>query len=282
MIPELAITQWRGVVPWSDVEQVEQDLIICRALIAIFSDDFLTERLAFRGGTALHKLYLSPQPRYSEDIDLVQINSEPIKPTIDRLREVLAFLGEPKVKQKRSNNTLIFRLESSVPPISPVKLKVEINCREHFNILGLEEVDFSMENLWFSGSCKIKTYKLDELIGTKVRALYERRKGRDLYDLYKALQNPKLNSDNVITCFKEYMKWEGKNPTYKLYVSNMEDKMKKDEFLGDTKTLLRPDEIYDAQEAYRIVKEKIIDKLATEEDVQREAVERNDLPKNRY
>jgi predicted nucleotidyltransferase component of viral defense system len=267
MIPELAITQWRGVVPWSDVEQVEQDLIICRTLVAIFSDGFLAERLAFRGGTALHKLYLSPQSRYSEDIDLVQINSEPIKPTIDRLREVLSFLGEPKVKQKRSNNTLIFCLESSVPPVLPIKLKVEINCREHFNILGLERVNFSMQNLWFSGSCKIGVYKLDELIGTKVRALYERRKGRDLYDLYKALQNPELNPDNVISCFKKYMKWEGKNPTYKLYVSNMEDKMKKGEFLGDTKTLLRPDEVYDAQEAYRIVKEKIIDRLATEGDI---------------
>lgn len=277
MIPELAITQWRSVVPWSDVGQVEQDLIICRTLIAIFSDEFLAERLAFRGGTALHKLYLSPQPRYSEDIDLVQINFEPIKPTIDRLREVLSFLGEPKVKQKRSNNTLVFRLESSVPPVLPIKLKVEINCREHFNILGLEEVDFSMENLWFSGSCKIKTYKLDELIGTKVRALYERRKGRDLYDLYKALQNPELNPDNVIFCFKGYMKWEGKNPTYKLYVSNMEEKMKKDEFLGDTKTLLRPDEVYDAQEAYRIVKEEIINRLATKEELEREAVNRNSL-----
>lgn len=270
MIPELAITQWRSVVPWSDVEQVEQDLIICRALVAIFSDDFLSERLAFRGGTALHKLYLSPQPRYSEDIDLVQINSEPIKPTIDKLREVLSFLGEPKVKQKKNNNTLIYRLESSVPPVLPIKLKVEINCREHFNVLGLEEVDFSMKNLWFSGDCKIKTYKLDELIGTKVRALYERRKGRDLYDLYKALQNPGLNPNNVISCFKEYMKWEGKNPTYKLYVSNMEDKMKNAEFLGDTKTLLRPDEIYDAQEAYNLVKKNIIDKLATEEDIKRE------------
>lgn len=101
MIPEIAITQWRNIVPWTDAKQVEQDLIICRALIAIFSDDYLAERLAFRGGTALHKLYLSPQPRYSEDIDLVQIKAEPIKPTIDRLRDVLSFLGEPKVKQKR-------------------------------------------------------------------------------------------------------------------------------------------------------------------------------------
>lgn len=216
MIPEIAITQWRNIVPWTDAKQVEQDLIICRALIAIFSDDYLAGRLAFRGGTALHKLYLSPQPRYSEDIDLVQIKAEPIKPTIDRLREVLSFLGEPKVKQKKNNNTLIFRTESSIPPVLPIKLKVEINCREHFNMLGLEEVDFEMNNLWFSGSCKIKTYKLDELVGTKVRALYERRKGRDLYDLYKALQNTELNTDNVICCFKGYMEKEEKKPSYKL------------------------------------------------------------------
>ena len=215
MIPEIAITQWRNIVPWTDAKQVEQDLIICRALIAIFSDDYLAGRLAFRGGTALHKLYLSPQPRYSEDIDLVQIKAEPIKPTIDRLREVLSFLGEPKVKQKKNNNTLIFRTESSIPPVLPIKLKVEINCREHFNMLGLEEVDFEMNNLWFSGSCKIKTYKLDELVGTKVRALYERRKGRDLYDLYKALQNTELNTDNVICCFKGYMEKEEKKPSYK-------------------------------------------------------------------
>ena len=275
MIPELAITQWRSIVPWDDVKQVEQDLIICRSIVAIFNDEFLAERLAFRGGTALHKLFLSPQSRYSEDIDLVQIKSEPIKQTIDRLRDVLSFLGKPVIKQKRNNNTLVFRLESSVLPILPIKLKVEINCREHFNILGLEEVAFSMQNMWFSGDCKIKTYKLDELIGTKVRALYERRKGRDLYDLYKALQNPELSPDNVIYCFKKYMEWEGKNPIYKLYVSNMKDKLQNDEFLGDTKALLHPDEIYDAQEAYRVVKEKIINKLATEEDLQREATDRS-------
>lgn len=79
MIPKSYITEWRNFVPWQTNEQVEQDLVICRALIEIFSDDFLRERLAFRGGTALHKLYLEPQPRYSEDIDLVQISSEPIK-----------------------------------------------------------------------------------------------------------------------------------------------------------------------------------------------------------
>lgn len=65
-------------VAWRSDAQVEQDLIISRALVEIFSDDFLRENLAFRGGTALYKLYLTPAPRYSEDIDLVQIKEGPI------------------------------------------------------------------------------------------------------------------------------------------------------------------------------------------------------------
>lgn len=58
MIPVYSIQQWREVVPWTTDAMVEQDLVICRALVSIFSDDFLRENLAFRGGTALHKLYL--------------------------------------------------------------------------------------------------------------------------------------------------------------------------------------------------------------------------------
>ena len=91
MINRTAIQQWSKTAPWIDNAQIEQDLIICRALVAIFSDEFLASQLAFRGGTALHKLYLSPQPRYSEDIDLVQIHPGPIKPIMYRLGEVLDF-----------------------------------------------------------------------------------------------------------------------------------------------------------------------------------------------
>jgi predicted nucleotidyltransferase component of viral defense system len=260
-IPESAIIEWRETVPWAEDAQVEQDLIICRALIAIYQDEFLSKRLAFRGGTALHKLYLSPQPRYSEDIDVVQVISEPIKPTIDRLREALSFLGEPKVKQKQSNNTLIFKVESSVPPILPIKLKIEINCREHFHVYDFETKHFSISNQWFSGECDILTYRLDELAGTKVRALYERRKGRDLFDLYRALQDERLNTENVMHCFLKYMEHEGKRPVHSLYTENMNEKLNNSEFLGDTNNLLRPRTKYNPFASYEIVKEKLIDKL---------------------
>ena len=105
---------WAEHAPWTDPAMVEQDLIICRALVDIFSDDFLKNELAFRGGTALHKLYLQPQPRYSEDIDLVQINPGPIKPILFRLGEVLGWMPDRVTKPKRYNNTVLFRMESEL------------------------------------------------------------------------------------------------------------------------------------------------------------------------
>jgi len=255
MIPQSAIKQWSEFFPWKNNAQIEQDLVICRALIAIFSDSYLSSHLAFRGGTALHKLYLHPQPRYSEDIDLVQINAEPITKAIDKLREVLSFLGKPKIKQKQHNNTMIFRFDSEVPPIIPIRLKVEINCREHFNVLGLTQCDFSISNQWFSGSCAITTYHLEELLGTKLRALYQRRKGRDLFDLYKAVSTKNVSTEKIIQCYREYMSFSVENPpTAKEFLQNMELKMQDEEFLGDTQLLLRPDEQYNQAKAWEFVK----------------------------
>lgn len=144
MIPRSAITHWNKQVPWEDIANVEQDLIITRALTDIFSDEFLASELAFRGGTALHKLYLAPQPRYSEDIDLVQINPGPIKPILFRLGEVLDYLPDKVIKPKRFNNTMLFRIQSEIPPVVQIRLKVEINCYEHLMNLALSRFHFLM------------------------------------------------------------------------------------------------------------------------------------------
>ncbi|MDR3188137.1 MAG: nucleotidyl transferase AbiEii/AbiGii toxin family protein [Prevotellaceae bacterium] len=262
MIPERAIKEWSEFLPWKIKEYIEQDLIICRAIVALYSDEYLANHLALRGGTTLNKFYLHPQPRYSEDIDLVQIASEPIATTMDKIRNALSFLGKPIVKQKMHNNTLIFRFMSEVPPVIPIRLKVEINTREHFNVLGLTQHEFNVNNQWFSGSCKATTYHLEELLGTKLRALYQRRKGRDLYDLYKALSTQTANTENLIKCYREYTSFVvDAPPSRKEYLQNMELKLTDDEFLGDTQMLLRPDEIYDPQEAWILVRSRLIEKL---------------------
>ena len=262
MIPQPSIKQWQEIFPWQKDYQIEQDLIICRALCALFNDEYLSEHLAFRGGTSFNKLYLHPQPRYSEDIDLVQINAEPIKETMDRIRIALSFLGRPIIKQKIHNNTLIFRFNSEIPPIIPIRLKIEINTREHFNVLGLIRRDFKVSNQWFSGSCKATTYYLEELLGTKMRALYQRRKGRDLFDLWKALSTQDLNTEDIIRCYREYISFVVDNPpTQKEYLLNMEQKIEDEEFLGDTEMLLRPDEKYNPSEAWDFVRSQLIEKL---------------------
>lgn len=263
MIPRSYIIEWSNSVPWQANEQVEQDLIISRALIELFSDDFLRENLAFRGGTALHKLYLNPAPRYSEDIDLVQIKKGSIKPILKRIGEVIGFFDEKRVvKQKANNNTILYRFNSEYNPDIRLRLKIEINCREHFNLLGWKAYPFEVQNEWFSGKCEITTYHLDELLGTKLRALYQRKKGRDLFDLYYASHHADLDYDRIIKCYKEYMAFAvGKPPSRKEFLRNMEDKKNSPLFIGDMEGLLNPNLQYDQGKAFEWLEKKIIGRM---------------------
>ncbi len=263
MIPRRYIEEWKEFAPWPENSQVEQDLVIERALVEIFSDTFLNENLAFRGGTALHKLFLKPQARYSEDIDLVQIKTGPIKPILVRLRECLIFLGTKRnITTSIHNNTVEYRFETEIQPIIRMRLKIEINCREHFTVLGLHQVPFKVQNGWFSGECMINTYYIEELLGTKLRALYQRRKGRDLFDLDLALTKLDIDISKLIQCYKQYINFsDGASPTSKMFVINMEEKMKDDEFRNDIFTILRPEVEYDNDLSYKRISESIINKI---------------------
>lgn len=264
MIPRRYIEEWKEIAPWPDNSQVEQDLVISRALVEIFSDSFLKEHLAFRGGTALHKLYLEPSTRYSEDIDLVQIKEGPIKPILEKLGKALKFLGTKRaVKPRAHNNTIVYRFESEIPPVINMRLKIEINCREHFNVYGIVNVPFEVKNEWFSGKCEIPTYRLEELLGTKLRALYQRKKGRDLFDLDLALKKyDNLNIDQIIECYKKYMNFsDGTPPSRKMFLKNMDLKMEDKEFREDIYTILKPGVEYDNDKAYENVKTSLLEKI---------------------
>jgi len=150
MISRRYIEEWKANTSWPNDAQVEQDLVIERALVELFSDNLIRKSLAFRGGTALHKIFMKPQARYSEDIDLVQITAEPINPVLKQIREKLKFLGTKRsVKQNGNNNTIVYRFESEIPPIINLRLKIEINCREHFSVLGLKKFHLPLKTHGF-------------------------------------------------------------------------------------------------------------------------------------
>jgi predicted nucleotidyltransferase component of viral defense system len=104
---------------------------------------------------------------------------------------------------------------------------------------------------------------LEELLGTKLRALYQRRKGRDLYDMYKALvQVPDINKEALLQCYHAYMEVVvDEPPTQKVYLQNIEAKMQDDEFVGDIAALIRPTEKYDQSSAFDLVRAELLEKI---------------------
>lgn len=259
MIPKPEIAKWQEHAPWKSFSQVEQDLVISRTLIAIFSDDFLRENLAFRGGTALHKLYLNPAPRYSEDIDLVQIKEGPIKPIMQRIGEVVTFFEEPRnTKVGGHGAKALYRFNSEYENIR-LRLKLEINCKEHFNVLDWVAFPFEVKSDWFTGSTAIKTYNINELLGTKLRALYQRSKGRDLFDLDYSRLHMELDHELILKCFNEYMAFSvGKPPSKKEFLLNIEEKENDPNFTGDMEALLRPEISYNQEAAFAWLKNELI------------------------
>ena len=209
MIPRAYLQEWSAKAPWPDLRQVEQDLIICRALCDLFNAPELKGRIAFRGGTAINKLLFRQPLRYSEDIDLVQVRPERIGPTIDAVREALGWLGDCARNRAGHSTHLIFRFTPEAAPDTELNLKVEINTREHASALGLKTYAFELANGWHGARTDIVSFEPEELFGTKFRALLQRRRGRDLFDLNEGLEQLGLDAGKVIACLEHYLKLEG-------------------------------------------------------------------------
>lgn len=241
MIPSADVTAWRERAPWSTDAQVEQDLVLSRALVDIFSHDALANALALRGGTALHKLFLAPAVRYSEDIDLVQVKAGEFGELFDLLRKQLGWLGKAKSDRTLRAAKLVYRFESEIPPVTPLRLKIETNTREHFSVLNLQHKPFSVTTPWYTGAANVVTYSLEELLGTKLRALYQRKKGRDLFDLSLALDRwPDLDPAKIVQCFERYIAHGGTPISRDAFSENLQRKLDDPLFLRDIEPLLAP------------------------------------------
>ena len=240
MIPAQNIVAWGNVVPWTDTRQVEQDLIISRALVEIFSDEMLREELRVRGGTALSKLHFAAPLRYSEDIDLVRTSTGPIGPILDRLRAVLEpWLGRAKFDQSPVAPKLRFRVEAEDGSGVPIRLKIEINTREIEAFDAPAALPLNVANPWFSGEAAIPTFSREEMMATKLRALLQRHKGRDLYDLAHALEVfDGLDLDRIVAMFGRYLERSGQTITRAQAQERMFAKLARPRLLLDVHPLL--------------------------------------------
>ncbi|MCF8150209.1 MAG: nucleotidyl transferase AbiEii/AbiGii toxin family protein [Sulfuritalea sp.] len=225
MIPGAYIQAWSVKASWPTSQQVEQDLIISRALCDLFNAPALKGRIAFRGGTAINKLLFKQALRYSEDIDLVQTQAEPIGTTVNAIRDALSWMGKCNREQVGHSMHLVFKFIPEADSQATLKLKVEINTREHEHLLGIKPYPFAVESEWFQGETEIASFEPEELFGTKLRALLQRRKNRDLFDLHEGLKQLAMDPNKIVECFDHYLALEGKPITRAVAEQRMLEKL---------------------------------------------------------
>lgn len=263
-------------VPWPTIEQVEQDLLLCRCMKSIFQDKFLRSQVAMRGGTLLHKVCMPPAARYSEDIDLVVVGDRPeghIEKGLVRVLEEV--LGRPKgfswdkvflTLRNRFQPSRILRINYVVPPaaaINPLTIKIEANVNERQPFRPIQQNGFEFDFRDEHHAVQIIGYDLAELLGTKMRALFQRVKGRDIFDLYWALlnTNPAVDPQAVIGSFQHYLSQEGAVPKRRDFVQALDERMANSGFRQDIVPLLRRDITFDIYEARKVLQERLLNLL---------------------
>lgn len=233
MIPQQDITHWAVTHPWPSSDQVEQDLLLAQGMCEIAADPLLGEELVIRGGTAFHKLFLPRPYRYSEDLDYVRTTAGGIGPVAKRLTEIGRVLGYD-VRTEIGRHPKIFWRYFSESGVRG-RIKIEMNTYERSPALPLASVPLTVESPWCSYSQEIRTFQPEELVATKLRALYQRSKGRDLFDLWLALSVLGLDPGAIVAAFPPY---RPEGVTRDLMRANLERKLGDGDFRHDCDKLI--------------------------------------------
>lgn len=117
--------------------------------VAIASDDYLGNELAFRGGTALHKLHLDHPYRYSEDLDYVRTTAGGIGPLTHALTRLGADLGF-KVNTRVGVHPKVYWRTTAESGL-PLRIKIEVNTYERSPVLPNVFYSHQFDSSWWSG-----------------------------------------------------------------------------------------------------------------------------------
>ena len=257
MIPAASITYWSRVVPWLSSDQVEQDLVLSRLLLEIAAHPVLGDELVFRGGTCLHKLHLERPLRYSEDLDYVRATHGPIGPVLDALRVIAEMVGMDVATDVSTFPKFYFR-SSFESGERRLQVKVEINTYETSPARPYVRLPYAVDSPWWSGWADVLTFDPAELVATKLRALYQRRKGRDLFDLWLALTELALDPDDILTCFAPY---RPDGYTTATAVANLDEHVDHRGFRSDLVDLVAGDTGFSVDQAAELVTDRLLRRL---------------------
>lgn len=234
MIAASDLAHWRQFAPWSTDEQVEQDLVLSRLIVEIANHPLLGEELVFRGGTCFHKLWLDRPWRYSEDLDYVRRTAGGVGDVLDALRDVAAAVGFDRVRTSIGQHPKA-RFDSTFVDGGRMRIKVELNTFERSPARPILTRELAIDSPWFGGQAAVQTFAIEELIATKIRALYQRKKGRDLFDLWLAVEEAGVSPSEIAASFDPY---RPEGWTVDRAITNLEAKLDDRQFTTDLAPLV--------------------------------------------
>jgi predicted nucleotidyltransferase component of viral defense system len=188
-LTETKIKKWSAEIGIADLSLTELDIRLMDTLHRLYSDNFLSTRLYLKGGTSINKVYLQKTARLSIDLDFNLIGTkENVIAERNKIRDKIVLLlreqDEGYIIKKKDTYEQTTVKAGYKPVFGPSKqyMKIEISHIERFPVLN--NVIKELKSHDSKDVTKIYTYTVEELIATKLRALYDRLKGRDIYDLY--------------------------------------------------------------------------------------------------
>ncbi len=261
MIPRAALTGWGVNRPWPSVEAIEQDLLLACTIVEVYRHPLLHEELAFRGGTCLHQIHLAQPRRYSEDLDFVRVTNTPIGPVYNALREVAEAVGITDVQTVTGRYPKMrWRAPATSDPQTRLRIKIEMNTFETSPARPHIRIPFAVDSpAYFTGDADVLTFDPAELVATKIRALHQRKKGRDLFDLWLALTEMGLDPAEILAAFIPYRPDGYTSPTA---IATLQGHLKDRAFRSDLNLLVAVwPEDYDIDDAGDLIIEQLLSRV---------------------
>jgi predicted nucleotidyltransferase component of viral defense system len=170
----------------------EKDYFLALVLQMIAAS-LVGKTLIFKGGTALHHCYLD-QHRFSEDLDFSS-NKTPIP--LEKVRNIFDTIDYLSIKKDYLSHATIKieKLQYTGPLIQPNSLKVEIDYLQ--NVLLLPQT-LTYHNVW-GVNFTVAVMDIKEICAEKIRAMSDRARYRDFYDIFLLLEKYKLDLHEIVS-----------------------------------------------------------------------------------
>lgn len=234
VISDADIADWRSRVPWVDPDQVEQDLVLSRIFAEVANDPLLGAELVFRGGTCLHKIWLDRPWRYSEDLDYVRTTAGGVGEILTALRSIGERVGFERITTSVGQHPKA-RFRSTFATGSAMTIKIEMNTFERSPARPIIQRHYRIDSPWFTAEAQVPAFHLAELTATKIRALFQRTKGRDLFDLWLVVRHAGVGLEDIGACFQRYRPagWSANRA-----LDNLDSKLDDAQFVHDLDALV--------------------------------------------